>query len=147
MAWVLHAPFAKVWAATEVPAAARQWAHWRRNQIGTWELMAAVCALNWLLRAGRPDLEIVCFVDNKSALGALVRGCSRKSDWNALIGNLWLTVAEKAHFLHLWYVPSHLNLADAPARPTEKAAALLELQEQGFEGIEWSFPPDAPWAP
>ena len=145
MAWVLHAPFAKVWAATDVPNSARAWAHWRKKQIGTWELMAAICALKWLLSIGQADLEIVCFVDNKSALGALVRGCSRKSDWNCLIGNLWLLVAEKAHFLHLWYVPSHLNLADAPTRPSEKAEQLAELQARDFQCVEWLFPPDAPW--
>ena len=101
MAWVLHAPFAKVWAATDVPDSSRAWAHWRKNQIGTWELMAAVCALRWLMQRGHPDLEIICFVDNTSALGALVRGCSRKSDWNCLIGNLWLLASQKAYLMHL----------------------------------------------
>ena len=144
MAWVIHCPGLKAWAAADVPAAAKQWAIYRKNQIGTWELMAALCALKFLLKYLQGDFEILAFVDNKSALGALLRGCSRQFDWNELIGELWFSVAQRGHFLHLWHVPSHLNLADAPTRPETKSEQLRKLAADGFQEMRWSFPADVP---
>eukprot|EP00959_Pyramimonas_sp_CCMP1952_P383832 8043965-Pyramimonas_sp.AAC.1 len=96
--------------------------------------MAAVCALRWVVQLGYADLEIICFVDNTSALGALVRGCSRKSDWNSLIGNLWLLASQKLFLIH-----------HAPRRPSEKAQEIADLTAHGFQCIDWVFPDDAPW--
>ena len=92
--------------------------------MATWELMAAICALHWLLSEGFGELEVLLFVDNNAALGTLIRGSSRQADWNDLIGDLWLRVARAGVLLYSFYVPSHLNLADAPTRPRQKAAAL-----------------------
>eukprot|EP00959_Pyramimonas_sp_CCMP1952_P224414 4692403-Pyramimonas_sp.AAC.1 len=94
MAWVIHAPGLKAWAAAAVPTAAKKWAFHRKNQIGTWELMAAICALKYLVQLLLGDLEIMAFVDNTSALGALLRSCSRQADWKELIGELWFSVAQ-----------------------------------------------------
>ena len=146
MAWVIQSPYLKAWSASVVPAAAREWARYRKNQVGTWELMAAVCGLKFLISTAPGDLEIVAFVDNTSALGAILRGCSRQTDWNDLIGDLWLAAAQRGHFLHAWYVPSHLNLADAPTRPETKASEIAELASRGFREIQWVFPPGAPWS-
>ena len=145
MAWVIQTPCLKAWAAADVPAKARQWVLHRKNQIGTWELMAALCALKFLLSYLPGEFEILAFVDNTSALGALLRGCSRQFDWNELIGELWFAVAQRGHYLHLWHVPSHLNLADAPTRPEAKSEQLRKLAADGFQEMPWSFPADAPW--
>ena len=132
-------------AASAVPEAVWRWACYRKNQIATWELLAAICALHWLLGQHLGDLEVLLFVDNKTALGTLVRGSSRQVDWNALIGDLWLRVARTGTLLSSFYVPSHLNLADAPTRPKEKSAALEAMQRVGFTRVPWSIPSDAPW--
>jgi len=145
MAWVIVAPGFKAWAAADVTAAAKNWALYRKNQIGTWELLAAVCALKFLIAFLPGEMEILAFVDNTSALGALLRGCSRQADWNTLVGDLWLSAARRGHFLHLWHVASHLNLADAPTRPEAKSAQLHKLTAEGFQEMAWSFPEDLPW--
>ena len=145
MAWVILAPGLKAWAAADVPTAAKQWALYRKNQIGTWELMAALCALKFLIEYLPGEYEILAFVDNTSALGALTRGCSRQFDWNELIGELWFSIAQRGHYLHLWHVPSHLNLADAPTRPEAKSEQLCKLAADGFQEMQWSFPADVPW--
>ena len=84
-------------------------------------------------------------MDNQTALGTLLRGSSRQSDWNDLVGDLWLRVARAGILFYSFYVPSHLNLADAPTRPQEKAAALEALEAAGFANVPWCSPPDAPW--
>ena len=145
VAWAICLPSARFWAASVVPAAVWRWACYRKTQIATWELLAAICALQWLLDQNLGELDVVLFVDNKTALGTLVRGSSRQVDWNALIGDLWLRVARTSTLLSSFYVPSHLNVADAPTRPKEKGAALQAMQEVGFTRVQWRSPSDAPW--
>ena len=145
LAWVVCLPGRRLWSASVVPAAVWHWARYRKNQVATWELMAAICALHWLLSQKLGDLEVLLFVDNTTALGTLVRGSSRQVDWNDLIGDLWLRVAQAGMLLCSFYVPSHLNLADAPTRPEQKYAALEAMQAAGFAEVPWSVPPDAPW--
>ena len=145
LGWVAATPGARVWATSVVPSAVWEWAQYRKNQVATWELLAAICALEWLLAQGEGDLEICLFVDNTNALGTLVRGSSRQADWNDLVGDLWLRVARAGVLFYCFYVPSHLNLADAPSRPEEKVEQLQALQTAGFVRIPWSAPSDAPW--
>ena len=145
MAWVCHSSDFKSFATASVPNRALQWVHFRKNQIGTWELLAAVCALQWIVARAGQDVEVVCFVDNRTALGSILRGCSRQSDWNDLIGDLWLQAARHAILMHAWYVPSHLNLADGPTRPEQKPQAIPDLVARGYEQVAWQFPADAPW--
>eukprot|EP00959_Pyramimonas_sp_CCMP1952_P184357 3855054-Pyramimonas_sp.AAC.1 len=68
--------------------------------------MAAACALKVLMGSMSDDLGIVAFVDDAGALGALLRGCSRRADWGDLIGELRLSVAQRGHVLHMWHAPS-----------------------------------------
>ena len=145
VAWAICLPAQRVFSAAEVPKAVWRWARFRRNQVATWELLAAICALHWLLSQGFGELEVLLFVDNNTALGTLIRGSSRQADWNDLIGDLWLRVARAGVLLYSFYVPSHLNLADAPTRPRQKAAALEAMQAAGFAQVPWASPPDAPW--
>ena len=145
VAWAICLPAQRVFSAAEVPKSVWRWARFRRNQVATWELLAAICALHWLLSQGFGELEVLLFVDNNTALGTLIRGSSRQADWNDLIGDLWLRVARAGVLLYSFYVPSHLNLADAPTRPRQKAAALEAMQAAGFAQVPWASPPDAPW--
>ena len=50
-------------------------------QVATWELVAALAGIRQLLD-GRTALEAVVFVDSKVALGTLLRGASRRKEWN-----------------------------------------------------------------
>ena len=145
MAWALCFPGARLWSAATVPEPARNWVHHRRNQVATWELLAAICAINFLLSQNLGELEVLLFVDNTVALGTLIRGSSRQSDWNDLIGDLWLRIARAGVLLYSFFVPSHLNVADAPTRPEGKAAALEAMRAAGFRHVAWVAPCDAPW--
>ena len=135
----------------------------RAWQVATWELVAAVCALHHLLSPLR-DAEIVMFVDSKAqpravrrdmcalprqprqaALGVLLRGTSRQPDYNALVADIWFAAAAARCLLSAWYVPSALNVADAPTRPATKAAEIAAMDREGFTEVAWPWPRAAPW--
>jgi hypothetical protein len=117
----------------------------RRQQIGTWELIAAVCGL-WHAFSQLPQaLEIFLFVDSNPALGALVRGTSRQVDWNALVTSIWFAAAQRADILCPFRVPSAQNLADAPSRAHEDPAKLDVLFELGFKETQWQWPECGVW--
>ena len=133
------------------------------RKVAAWELVAAVCALHHLLATLR-DAEIVLFVDSKArpgkgrraaramlrwprqaALGVLLRGTSRQADYNALVADIWFAAATARCLLSAWYVPSALNVADAPTRPATKAAAIAAMHREGFTRVAWPWPRAAPW--
>ena len=145
LAWVICLPNVRMWATSVVSPAVWRWVQYRKTQVATWELMAAICALHWLHSQQFGDLEVTLFVDNQTALGTLIRGSSRQLDWNALLEDVWLRVARVGTLFYAFYVPSHLNLADAPTRPQQKQAALEQLTNAGFRQVPWEVPPDAPW--
>ena len=125
-----------------VPTWLRKWALFRRTQIATWELVAALCSLWWLLSRNLIDesWEVHLFLDSKTALGTLLRGASRQKDWNSLVGEIWFKIACHGCLLMAWYVPSHQNLADAPTRPRQKQHELEAFQDAGFESTAWQWP-------
>ena len=145
LAWVLaHGDF-KVFARAWVPRWLRTRVKPRRQQIGTWELIAAVCGL-WHAFSQLPQaLEIFLFVDSNPALGALVRGTSRQVDWNALVTSIWFAAAQRADILCPFRVPSAQNLADAPSRAHEDPAKLDVLFELGFKETQWQWPECGVW--
>ena len=148
IAWVAEVGGSlKKWAASTVPVSLRRWACRRKVQIATWELVAAVCAL-WSLLDSISALEateVHIFVDSSAALGCLMRGSSRRRDWNALVQHLWFETARRGILLLGWWVPSALNLADAPTRQAKKRLEMESLLEAGFTEQQWSWPPEAPW--
>ena len=81
-----------------------------------YEMIAAVVAI-FLVDVLTPDsICIRHFVDNQSAKASIVSGSSKKDDLNEIIGTLWHTAAHRT--LGYWseWVPSELNLSDAPSR-------------------------------
>ena len=101
-----------------------------------------MCAL-WhffSLPEGVAGLDVVIFIDSTVALGTLLRGCSRQRDWNAMVAGMWFAAADRGHFLSAFRVPSHLNLADWPTRPEQKASELAQLVSRGFARLEWAWP-------
>ena len=90
-------------------------------------------------------MQINLFIDSNVALGTLLRGTSRQSDWNDLVAGIWFEAAAQAALLLAWRVPSKLNLADAPTRPEKCASELRALINRGFVETEWWWPPHSPW--
>ena len=135
------------WSATSIPSSLRKWVCHRKTQIATWELVAAVCAF-WAVLDDLTELqatELHLFVDSTSALGCLMRGSARRPDWNALVQHLWFETARRGILLLGWWVPSALNLADAPTRQKEKQRSLQALLQAGFSQTPWKWPASVPW--
>ena len=87
----------------------------RRQYIGQFELLAAVCVYH-SLREELRGREVVHYIDNMSAMAALVKGYSRALDSARIV-----------HAFHAWnagvrvsswfeYVRSKANIADMPSR-------------------------------
>eukprot|EP00972_Heterocapsa_arctica_P060956 8990363-Heterocapsa_arctica.AAC.1 len=83
--------------------------------IGQIELVAGPFALaTWadLLT----DQPLIHFIDNDSALAALVKGYSPKRDSSRVVGDFWLLAAKFKLFVYLDSVESKSNAADGPSR-------------------------------
>ena len=149
LAWVASCGARLEWASAMVPKSLRKWVCYRKTQIATWELVAALCALWQFVGPGRPGAaqcyQINLFIDSTVALGTLLRGCSRQHDWNSLVADLWFQVAKTATLLLAWRVPSAQNIADIPTRPTARNKDLDRMKEIGFKEVEWHWPAAAPW--
>jgi len=149
VAWVAQGLATRVFSREFVPTPLRQWVRHRHTQIATWELVAALCAVWYFLRSparlSACQLQINLFLDSTVALGTLLRGTSRQSDWNDLVTDIWFEAAAQAVLLLAWRVPSKLNPADAPTRPTKCAPELNALLERKFVEVQWFWPPQSPW--
>ena len=146
LAWVAVLGSERKFARSRVPGALRRWALPRKHQIGTWELLAAVCALWQIFEDAPANVEILLFVDNTAAHGTLVRGSSRQEDWNHMISEIWFQPALRGHCLSAWWVPSHLNIADAPSR-VEWPEGVTCLTDQGFQEVDFQWPRTLSWLP
>ena len=83
----------------------------------------------------------------RACLGCLMRGASRRRDWNELVQHLWFETARRGILLLGWWVPSALNLADAPTRQGTKDREMQALISAGFSERQWTWPVGAPWCP
>ena len=64
----------------------------------------------------QPNARLLHFIDSTSALNVVLKGASRPSDVNSLVGALWYRLCEQQATYWARYVPSALNLADGPSR-------------------------------
>ena len=71
------------------------------------------------------DEDVICYCDNTTVLGALVRGSSSAADLNDIIGTIWETVASINCRVWWEYVPSQLNVADPLSRGCTALATSL----------------------
>ncbi len=62
------------------------------------------------------DQPLIHFIDNDSALAALVKGYSPKRDSSRVVGDYWLLAAKFKIFVYIDRVESKSNVADGPAR-------------------------------
>ena len=145
LALVLQTPERRIWAAAEIPSEAWSWALPRRTQVTLWELVAALCGIHLFLKQACEHQELVVFIDNTAALHALLRGSSRQADLNSVIGTTWFDLARANVLMHAHYVPSSLNLADGPTRPSKEAQSRATLDSLLFREVGWHWPPTLPW--
>ena len=146
LAWVAILGNQREFARARVPGALRRWALPRKHQIGTRELLAAVCALWQIFEDVPTTVEVLLFVDSTAALGTLVRGSSRQGDWNHMVSEIWFQPALRGHCLSAWWVPSHLNVADAPSR-IEWPEGVTCLTSRGFKEVAFKWPDNLSWLP
>jgi len=87
----------------------------RSQQVNQLEILAAICVYFSLrqLLAGR---KVLHFVDNSSALGALVRGYSSSPDSARMVHAFWAIVLAARIDVWFEYVRSSANIADWPSR-------------------------------
>ena len=150
LAWVAEGLSKRVFSRGFVPGPLRLWVHQRRQQIATWELVAALCAVWYFLkspaRLSACHLQINLFIDSDVGLGHTVAWYVPVSRTGTVLslafGSRWQL---KAVLLLAWRVPSKLNLADAPTRPEKCASELRALINRGFVETEWWWPPHSPW--
>eukprot|EP00972_Heterocapsa_arctica_P014830 2185739-Heterocapsa_arctica.AAC.1 len=95
-------------------AVVRQWIP-KKQMIGQIELFAGPLALaTWANML--TDQPLLHFIDNDSALAALVKGYSPKRDSSRIVGDFWLLAAKFKLFVYLDRVESKSNVADGPSR-------------------------------
>ena len=108
----------------------------RKTQINAYELYAVwcgICSFADEIREGR----VVCCIDNKAALGMLIKGWSRRWDTNELTAKCWSLVAALGADVHWTYVRSRANLADGPSR---KKLAVVESLGSVQQSARWQAP-------
>ena len=118
----------------------------RKQYIGQFELLGAVCVYH-TLREDLRDRHVVHYIDNMSAMAALVKGYSRALDSARIV-----------HALHAWnagvrvsawfeYVPSKANIADLPSRSEFRLLNRMRSEDVGVRlpGVEDWFEPAAAW--
>jgi len=143
VAWVMQFGTERMYSNTWIPGWLHKWVHYRKSQIATWELIAALTALFHVfhrIQKSKTQIEINLFVDSTVALGTIIRGSSRQSDYNTLVMQLWFRCASTATVLGAWRVPSDQNLADIPTRVAKRRADLLHMENCGFKKVSWEWP-------
>ena len=74
-------------------------------------------------------MRLLHFIDSTSALNVVLKGASRQTDLNALVGVLWYRLCEQQATYWARYVASELNLADGPSRGDFILMRALTAQE------------------
>ena len=131
----------EVWR-SEIPAVSNEFFKHRRQQVGGYELLAAVAAVVDVA-AGFPGAEIRLFVDNEAARIGLVKGASPQADYNALIDAFWDACLQGRVSVRIPRVPSKSNPADGPTRLDEagKGYTYLRAAREQFSEYRERSPP------
>ena len=89
--------------------------HNRKTQINAFELFVVFAALE-AFRDQLRGSRLAIMIDNSVALWSLCNGASTASDISAIAHAAWVLAGSLGLELHSYWVPSKLNLADAPSR-------------------------------
>jgi len=99
----------------------------RIQQIYLVELFAGPLALATFSNV-LSDCDVIHFVDNNAALGALVKGYSNKDDAIRIVADYWLRAAALKLSPYIDRVESKSNLSDEPSRPDLQQALMRALK-------------------
>ena len=87
----------------------------RSTQITQVELLAVVTAFD-TFGAELSGKRVVALIDSDAALGAIVKGYSRKDDISDLVSILWETIARYNIIVYFDRVSTDANISDGPSR-------------------------------
>ena len=99
----------------------------REQQIYLVELFAGPLALATFHKF-LSDMDVIHFVDNNPALGALVKGYSNKSDAIRVVADYWLRAAAQKLSPYIDRVESKSNVSDEPSRPDVTQCLMRDLK-------------------
>jgi hypothetical protein len=124
----------------KVPTAVRRLLNVRRQQIALLETIAVVVAFV-LFRPWLVGVDVLLLVDNKNAVAWLRNGFARKdaTDANFLVAAFWQKVLDLSSSVHVEWVPSKLNIADGPSRPSDPTL-MLPLRNRHARRLDAPFP-------
>ena len=114
----------------------------RKQYIGQLELLAAV-AVYYSVPQWFRQRAVIHYVDNSSAVAALVKGYSSRPDSAKILYAFWAMVAGLGALPWFYYVRSEANVGDFPSRDKEIEYLVSELQAVE---IEFVMPPFDMWA-
>ena len=102
----------------------------RKQQIAAFELFAVLVALETFYRRLCVTREVLIFVDNTTALGWLRNGFARGDvgDLQPVVTLFWDLLLQWRLDTALEYVPTDLNISDAPSRPVSGDLSFLRAQ-------------------
>ena len=86
------------------------------HQIGNQEMLAIVLALETVPREVLDGACVTLFCDNDGVLHSMIKGSSRCTETNQMIGRCWYQIMRRRIGLHLLRVQSKANIADLPSR-------------------------------
>ena len=85
------------------------------NQIGVTEAMAVALALE-TFQAELAGRMASFFIDNAGVLAGFIKGASKSTEQNIIIGESWMFFARRQIATQFWRVASKANCADGPSR-------------------------------
>ena len=106
----------------------------RKQYIGQLELLAAV-AVYYSVPQWFRQRAVIHYVDNSSAVAALVKGYSSKPDSAKILHAFWALVAGIGALPWFYYVRSEANVGDFPSRDKEIDYLVRDLHAHEIEFI------------
>ena len=85
------------------------------KQIGVTEAMAVTLALE-TFKEDLAGQRVSFFVDNAGTLAGFIKGASKSTEQNIMIGESWMCFARERIATQFWRVASKANCADGPSR-------------------------------
>ena len=87
----------------------------RKTQIIAYEASAALIGLS-RFKNDFANRDVVVFIDNMSAKGAIRKGRCSKDDIQSIINHILELAKRNKMRIHPFWVPSSLNISDFPSR-------------------------------
>ena len=106
----------------------------RQTQIAQVELMAIAIAFD-LMGEELAGKRVISLVDSESALGAAVKGYSRKADISDMTTHLWDTISRNRINVFFDRISTDANISDGPSRNEWRVA-----NDHNWNRIDFDWP-------